>query len=894
MKPGLRHRIGLSIMLGMQVIHSHIACGAEFTFDTEADFTDNFTPNSGIRWIWADPAGIDGGGLQLDTSTIASQSVFTLSSFLVPMPQEGDQVWASVDFIFDTDEVTNLGNVFSLFFAKQSQGADVFNAAANSYANLQLLGTYGAPIEGYTLVLESAPENYTSRLSSDPIEFPLPSSYRLTLTADLIGVANGEHQLTANLDGPYMPSGGFDVVATETPTNYNIADPFWRVGIRTATNVITAIDNLRVAYVVGGAGSGIRITDFAVEAGGFRIDWYAPPGQAVDIYRTTDFFVWGYPILTASYAGTFLDTPLSTEKAFYVLVPHGETFPEHPILPGVDTSAWSGLTAGSVSYDSATGYQFGALPNGLLYPQVDDSVEGGYRFLDSSGQEVMMEVPVSLNNNYSSPTGYDFRLLDSLLPDTDYELFDPTTLTGPVPDLSGWPPGAPWNGSYWGVAPLPSSPTLGPSTSADCIGGVWDFDAGVDSPYLLLRQPIEVGVGGLIGNPAPVNLTGRAATDVSLFLRRPDASLLPLYEDDTPGGDIFAAVLDPTHLQPGTNYLEVYGSYGVAGPTETPIFLDDFESYSIGAAAGQIDLEKYLLYHYSASDLQIVSANTEDDVPDSFGQVLYNTSNSNNPVVRPYGTGVDIFAIGYPDMEFSCTVGKATTDDDAILIWFQVSAENANGPAIGWYVFLSGGGVGWLGGANVGIAYRPDGLGSDIVVASNLDTPSLATWDASHGFRNNLAGNWNVVIETEGDTFRLSLSDRGDSTTAAGAPAQVLEYVDPDYDLSTILSTRFFGVQAVSQECWFDNFDYRPLSARGGLRIDTGEIAEGGLQSLDGTVSQARYVLQGGQLVDRMGDGTMGSSANPATISTDAENWIDYVPGTTLEVATEAEVIGSP
>ncbi|MEZ5385534.1 MAG: hypothetical protein R3F13_08465 [Prosthecobacter sp.] len=861
---------------------AHSLDALEVRFDTEAELSTNFTPNSGLRWNWMDPAGLDGGGLKLNTSAPGSSSTFTFTGATIPVPRQGDRVWASVDLIFDTTTATNLSPVLTLFLAKESQAADVFNAGGNAFVHLTIAGTYGgSPADGYLVFVESAPQNYLTAADSPLASLEIPGQYRLTLTLDLTAMAAGGHQLTGRLTGAAIP-GGIEVTTTEVPHPSNVTDPNWRLGIRSNTNAVTVLDNFRVAYLAGGSNAGIQMTRSVVEGDGFRLDWFAPPGVAVDIYRSTDLFVWGSPIAAGSMAGTFLDSPRPAERGFYALVSAGTTFPEHPVLPGVDTTSWDGVTAGHVVFDPALGYRFTPLPGGLIYPQQDDTVEGGYRFLDSRGVEILMQVPASLNVGYTAPTSFDFRVDSAALASTNYQMFDPSAVVGAVPDLSATTTMA-WNAATpgWGLIPLPVSLQLKSSTAAANPGAVWAFATGdVDSPYLLLRQPIPLGAGGLLGSPQPVMLSGTATTDVSLFLRRADGTVVALFEDSHAGANGFAAQLDPGDLQPGINHLEIYASYGVAGPVESPPFQEDFDSLALGSAAGQLPQLQFAGTPWSVSDGSSVNA------PAALGQVLAFEGTAGWVDVAGSGTG-------YPDMIFASVVGKPATDDDVVRLWFRAKTT-ASLVTEGWFVFLAGSATGssGVGGAHVGIGYRAAN-GGDTIVASDLDTPALSAWHASHGFRDAVAEHWIVSIETQDETIRVQLSNRGTPSAAAdaGSLAQVLEITDPHFSLATIGALRSFVLEGDSQPCWFDQIETRQSTYRGGLRIDAGQIAS--LQSLDSLVSVPRYVLLNGQLMDRFGDGTPSSSASPATVSDGTGNWIDYVPSTPLGVAPESEILGA-
>lgn len=901
--------------------------GQVYRFDSELEFTENFDPDlqgppDGLEYLWTEDCEIQGGGLTIGQNFANGVRTITLTSQTVPILQENDRLFASIDFLFDTGSVTAITNLIRIFIAPQTQVPELFTATANTHANVYMSGSYTEPSEeGFLLLAESAPKNYSGRQKSSALRMPnRPTPYLMKLEMEVIGVGDNQLELTAKLIN--LESGtSVEIIHTDSITGYNLRDDYWRLGISIGnSNAIRAIDNFRISYIPFSDDPPVTVTEPELENGIMKLNWSVSPGLKIDLYRSRDMLRWEGPILENISSGSFEEQQDPDTNYYFAIVHSGLPFPNNEnsvnIANALDTSSWSGVHHGHVAYDQQTGYSFSTLEYGHVYPEQDPTAEGGYRFYDARGAEILMQAPVSLNNGFTSPTAYDFRLTDALLDTTAYELFDPSELSGAVPTLELIPewqvvdfPDQEWGGVYWNRSHTVPVESVGPSSSISIPNGVWAYNSqGFDASVLLLRQPITIGAAGLLGNPTPVSLTVQFVTDCSVYLRRADDSLLKIgsYFEES----MLGAFLDPAELQPGTNYLEIYGSYGLTGWMENFWILEDFENVQVSQFMDWVNGENYN-YEVSWPDQwNIVEAAGQfaPTVPASFGNILYFKNDS----IETSASDMLMFSNwgfeSYPDMQYRCVVGKATADDDEIRLWFR---HKASGPSSynfnndlrhltyydGWYFFLAGSAIGGgagNGGHHVGLV-RTDRDGRRTVVASDLDTPALADWHANHGVVDSEAGHWTVEIETFGDTITIRLSGRGDANTRAGwANALVFEYVDPDYNSEYASYATNLAFEAWSQNCWIDEIDVSQLTAHGGLRIDTGEIAEGGLQSVDAIIRQPRYVVQNGQIIDRFGDLTANTSANPQMTSSADDNWIDYVPGTPLVVGSENELLQGP
>lgn len=880
--------------------------GQHFRFDSESDFTDNFDPDvsgppDGLEYNWTDSCGIQGGGLVLGTNFSSGGRTITLTDRSFPVMQENDRIRASVDFLFSTENVTAITHLLRLFIAPADQAAESFLATANSHGNVYMSGSYNENNEqGYLLLAEAAPRNYGGRLNSSTLKMrDVPTPYLMTFEIEVLAVGENDLELIARLIDR-TTGRRVDIEHTDQITNYNLRDDHWRIGIAIGnSDAVTAIDNFRFAYIPFSETPTVTVAEPELDNGIIRLNWTAAPGRTIDLYRSRDLLRWEGPILENVSSASIEEEEAPGDGYFYAIVHSGLPFPDNEnslnIASALNVSSWNGFPHGHVEYDQQTGYTFSPVEYGHIYAEQDSTAEGGYRFFDARNVEIMMQAPDSLNNGFTSPTGYDFRLTDTLLESTSWELFDPSEEAGLVPNLVGLSE-APWGGSAWNSTNARLIDSIGPSTSITVPNGVWAYDSlGFDTSLLLLRQPITIGAGGMLGNPDLVALSGQLVTNCSIYLRRPDGTLsqLRVYTDPYGWDRTFGSFFDPTALQPGTNYLEIYGSYGVAGPMESTMVLETFDFATIGPLEDWA-LEEVSYWGNTWPDnwnIVVASEQFAPNVPAAYGNVLYFTGSSDLLEFK-YGR-----AELYPEMEYRCVVGKAAADDDEIRLWFRNAAFGSIGSHFtywdGWYFFLSGSQSATTG-YNVGLA-KVDRDGIRTVVASNFDTPALADWHDNHGVVDYEAGHWRVEIETFEDTITVRLSERGDATTPAGqASALEFVYVDPDYGPEYTRYTTNLGFESISQHCWIDEIEVSQITVRGSLRIDTGEIATGGLQSLDTMSTKARYIVEGNQIVDRMGGGTAESSANPTTISTSNENWIDYVPGTPLPLANTSELLGNP
>jgi hypothetical protein len=551
--------------------------------------------------------------------------------------------------------------------------------------------------------------------------------------------------------------------------------------------------------------------------------------------------------------------------------------------------SWPGLPAGHIRYERGVGYRFNGIQGERIYRRPDSTVEGGFRFYDDqSDDEILMTVPESLNMNNTVSGQYDFRLAHSTLSATAYQLFSPAEIlatSSPLPALLGESAV-----SYqvaaggWGApdAPVPfeAATELGAGDALDMDDSVWaSTSKNNDLPYLLLRQAIFVGEGGVLRPGDPIALEGSADRDVSIFLRTASDLLVPLYQGEPTTQDLLRASLVPYDvLEPGINYLEIYASTGVASTVDRPPFQDDLESLTIGDSVAAIEAAGYTVQSgaWIISSFDAASqAVLDPGAPAQNGKILYQSENQSSAIVLP-----DPGNAGFPDVTLDLTFGVPALDDDLVTIWARHHLQSvAPGDQTGYFFFLRGpGGTGpaELSTAQVGLAMR-SADGTITLLASNLDGPPLSTWVAAHGLRNNTAEHWRFHLETIADHITVDLSERGTRAAPAPAPSvRVIDLVDSSFESGSL------AVGTDSQSAWFDDIDIAAVGLRAGLRIDSGETSATGIQSLDEMTTLPRYYVEGNTLYDRMGDGTQAGNANPVMTSGPDENWIDYLPDAPL------------
>ena len=653
-----------------------------------------------------------------------------------------------------------------------------------------------------------------------------------------------------------------------------------------------------------------------------------------------------------------------------------ETWRTGPADSPSDT--WAGVTnKGNIDYVKGTGYVINqtAAGNNEIY-RISDGM-GGWTFVDQgsidpttmeiiAGMEIMMTVIKDTNVNPTTMaqlTTVDYDLELSTNDIDNYTIFNPATIYdtyGSVPNLktvnsSGTAVSIPYNRgtNSWGpytyddgtgmlitiTTPYVSGGGITEGDSSFVPGADTDVWAGTSATnnnynYLTVRKPIYISKEGLIRDNAPINISGFADQDVSVYLRTASGALVPIYEDGTYKQGNFNGSIDPSLLEVGTNYLEVYSSKEVVSPPNVPAYSEDFSSYtqgdyfkdtglSDGWTVGGTDPSAWRI---TSSEGVGRSAGQDPGAPASLGNILYSTTNTNNFVYRGDST--------WDNYTFSSTLARTATDNDLIKVWVRVDNSSATaGPRSGYVFFIQGDGDPLPGTDinydRVGIA-RADWNGSSttytVLATCNKNSPAysptLDAWqrldtslttlasyntetDADGFNRNNgfidlqegpgggnvnYAQHWNIRIDADGDQIKVYLSDEGTHTSPAPAVPATPTFTVTD----TAHPTGKFALQTDSQEAWFDNISFSGIKdssgntlITAGLRID--DTSLNNVQSIESFESMSRYYTANGKVYDRFGTATkanndnqfMTSNADGIIGTADDENFIDYNPNTT-------------